>query len=347
MYSTCLFCNGRLGANEIVERLPIGRRIAFDAANGRLWVVCPLCERWNLTPIEDRHEAIEECEKLFRGTYVRVSTGNIGLARLYDSVDLIRIGKPLRPEFAAWRYAGEFLSRRTRSYAIAGATFTVGVAASATAGLILGPLALASGVVSLVAIPGVTTLMVAIPALGGAIARDYLTYDRVVARFVRGHHVVRVRAKHVQSIYLEMIPGGDPTVSVQHDGGRIEYTGTMATHAATVILANSNRHGADRNVVRAAVAEIEDSGNAEGFLETASRRNGWRGHRPASVLNRYRKLGAMNLSATERLALEMAVHEETERRAMDGELVVLQRAWREAEEIARICDSELTSPPSV
>src|SRR5436305_13137976 len=112
MYSTCLFCNGKLGANHVLEHFPIGGRIAFDVANGRLWVVCPLCERWNLTPIEERHAAIEECEKMFRGTYVRVSTGNIGLARLHDSMDLIRIGKPLRPEFAAWRGAGEVLRRR-------------------------------------------------------------------------------------------------------------------------------------------------------------------------------------------------------------------------------------------
>jgi hypothetical protein len=49
----------------------------------------------------------------------------------------------------------------------------------------------------------------------------------------------------------------------------------------------------------------------------------------------------MNLSSVERLALEMSVHEETERRAMDGELATLQAAWRDAEEIARICDVEL------
>jgi hypothetical protein len=343
MYSTCLFCNGKLGSNEIVEHFPVGQRLAFDAAKGRLWVVCGSCERWNLTPIEERHEAIEQCEKLFRGTYVRVSTGNIGLARLHDSLDLIRIGKPLRPEFAAWRYAGELTSRRTRSYAIAGATVTAAGVASAAVGMLLGPMALAAGAVSLVAIPGVTTLMAALPALGVSMASDYLTYERVVARFVRGHHVVRVRAKHLQSIYLNLIPGDDLSVDVQHDRGRVTYSGTMATHATTVILANSNRRGADRHVVREAVDQIEASGTAEGFLETASRRNGWRGHRPVSVLNRYRGLGALNLSATERLALEMSVHEETERRAMHGELAILQTAWRDAEMIARICDIELTS----
>jgi len=38
------------------------------------------------------------------------------------------------------------------------------------------------------------------------------------------------------------------------------------------------------------------------------------------------------------LALEMAAHEETERRALEGELEHLEMAWREAEEIAAIAD---------
>lgn len=42
-----------------------------------------------------------------------------------------------------------------------------------------------------------------------------------------------------------------------------------------------------------------------------------------------------------RLALEMAVHEEDERRALEGELWRLERAWRDAEEIAAISDDLL------
>lgn len=36
MYSTCLFCKNSLGANEVIEHFPVGRRLAFDAAKGRL-----------------------------------------------------------------------------------------------------------------------------------------------------------------------------------------------------------------------------------------------------------------------------------------------------------------------
>lgn len=39
MYTTCLFCHSSLGTNETIESFPVGRRLAFDAAHGRLWVV--------------------------------------------------------------------------------------------------------------------------------------------------------------------------------------------------------------------------------------------------------------------------------------------------------------------
>ena len=41
------------------------------------------------------------------------------------------------------------------------------------------------------------------------------------------------------------------------------------------------------------------------------------------------------------LALEMALHEEEEHRALESELWKLERAWRDAEEIAGIADSLL------
>jgi hypothetical protein len=46
------------------------------------------------------------------------------------------------------------------------------------------------------------------------------------------------------------------------------------------------------------------------------------------------------------LALEIVAHDDTERRAMEGELAELERAWREAEEIAAIADN-MFLPPSV
>jgi hypothetical protein len=51
-----------------------------------------------------------------------------------------------------------------------------------------------------------------------------------------------------------------------------------------------------------------------------------------------------NIPAPLRLALEMATHEEQERRALDGELAELERAWEAAEEIARIADGMFVAP---
>lgn len=49
-----------------------------------------------------------------------------------------------------------------------------------------------------------------------------------------------------------------------------------------------------------------------------------------------------SLSVEQRLAIEMAVHEESERRAMEGELQLLEQAWRDAEEVAKIADNMFT-----
>jgi hypothetical protein len=54
----------------------------------------------------------------------------------------------------------------------------------------------------------------------------------------------------------------------------------------------------------------------------------------------------VKLAPALRLALEMVSHEDAERRALDGELRILEDAWREAEEIAAIADN-LFLPPSI
>ncbi|MEO7083778.1 MAG: hypothetical protein ABI442_20015 [Gemmatimonadaceae bacterium] len=344
MYSTCLFCNGGLGANERIEHFPVGKRLAFDGKKGRLWVVCVACARWNLTPVEERWEAIDECERLFRGTTVRVSTDNVGFARLGDGLELIRIGAPLRPEFAAWRYGRHFGARRRKTYYVAGA----GIAAAALGAITLGPAiapALAMGALGIIVLPGITTVMGAIPVIGVMAARDYIVHDRVVARLVNNNRMIVVRAKHLGDVEIKLNDRNGPaSLIMPHDAGWTEFKGASAIQATGVLIAGANRYGADAGSVQDAVNHIETAGDAGGFLAEASTRNGWRGGKVMSILNQYRQLGAMKLSATERLALEMSVHEEYERRAMEGELSVLETAWRDAETIAAICDDDLSPP---
>jgi hypothetical protein len=158
MFSSCLFCHGALGANDTIEHFPVGKRLAFDGERGRLWAVCPRCARWNLAPIEERWEALEECEKAYRTATKRVSTDNIALARLKDGTDLVRIGQPLLPEYAAWRYGDMVRNRRRRFFneqtgtlflsAVGAGVLGTGVATGATSALlspILTPILFASG----------------------------------------------------------------------------------------------------------------------------------------------------------------------------------------------------------
>src|SRR5574338_977377 len=140
MYSTCIFCHSALEANGSIEHFPVGRRLAFDPERGRLWVICRRCRQWNLSPAEERWEAIEECERAYRDTKLRVSTDQIGLARLASGVELVRIGRPQRPEFAAWRY-GDQLGQRRRS-----ALIKTGVGLGALGALVVGGVAAGVGI---------------------------------------------------------------------------------------------------------------------------------------------------------------------------------------------------------
>jgi hypothetical protein len=338
MYSTCLFCRAQLGSNEIVESLPIGRRVAYDAKRGRLWVICLACARWNLTPLDERWQAIDECERAYRRTTVRASTGNIGLAKLPDGTEIVRIGRPLRPEFAAWRYGLRFDRRRRDLLKLAGAGAAFTALTAAITAPILAPV-LALGAVSVVAAPGVSTIMGTIPIVGTLALRDYLREDRVVTWISGGRgRMLAVRARHLLDVELRVDrQGGVPTLVVPTDGGHARFSGASAMHTTGVLLAGANRYGGSSRAVQHAVRLIENEGDAGRYLATAAQLGGAR-HRVMSRLNEMRGIGALQLSPVECLALEMAVHEEAERRALDGELTALEDAWREAEEIAGIAD---------
>ena len=312
MYATCLFCNAHLGRNESLETFPVGRRIAFDPAQGRLWVVCRACERWNLSPLEERWETIEACERCFRDTRVRVSTEHIGLARLPDRLELVRIGRPLRPEFAAWRYGDQFGRRRTRNLALAGA----GLAAS---GMFFLGGALSGGLIS-----GWLLWKFGKRSVKGS-------PNKVVAHVPVGTQRFKVKRHQLERVAL--LPHEDRfsiTVPIS-DKQRIEVQGADALRAAGLLLPAANRFGGNREQVQAAVRAIEASSHSERFLHDVA----------------YRNAGdaITALPATVRLALEMAAHEESERRALEGELAELERAWRDAEEIAAISDSLLLPAP--
>jgi hypothetical protein len=352
MYSTCIFCNSNLGTNEIIEHFPIGRRLAFDSAKGRLWVVCRKCERWNLSPLEERWEAIEECERVYRDTKLRASTDNIGLARVGEGLELVRIGQPQRPEMAAWRYGDQFGRRRRRYYTYAG------VGAAALAGVyVVGP------ALGLYAIGGAGFLGQA-PQLFTQLYRR--AFGRVKLQMpwldkpyvVESEHLMRVNlirddnplgwalrvpvsAKRFK-LPIGTARAGDPAPPqlVRHGrGGRRTsaiFVGDEAIRVAGKLLPKINASGASRDDVQRAVKLIQDDADPGRFFGTQTRQG-------LAALPSPTEKGRIikQIPKPIRLALEMSAHEEAERRALEGELAMLEAAWKEADEIAGISDNLL------
>jgi hypothetical protein len=347
MYSTCIFCHTELGANEAIEHFPVGRRLAFDAAKGRLWVVCRKCERWNLTPVEERWEAIEECERSFRATKLRTSTDQIGLARLSEGLELVRIGQPLRPEFAAWRYGDQFGRRRRRNIMRMSA-MVVGAAAVPILGPTLGVSLGATGVYSLQLVN-----------FGKAFYHRMKVVERLTAADgsllpVRRHEVnettmLPASGRESWGLRISHQKPRDPGIPwwrYDPDAETTDIRGEHAMQAAARLLPHLNRTGASGRVVSDAVKlATRDSDPTLSFEKAARFATQWRGWNDSafslfeqSDFSHGQGARLAKIPADLRLALEMISHEESERRALEGELHLLEDAWREAEEIAAISD---------
>jgi hypothetical protein len=316
MYTTCMFCNRSLGQNEVVEHFPVGRRLAFDAERGRLWVVCRKCERWNLSPLEERWEAVETCERLFRDTRVRVSTENVGLARHPEGLELVRIGQPMRPEFAAWRYGDQFGRRRKRAL-----VYTVG-GAVVVGGVLIG--GAATGAISAVVL-GQTGNLWNVWMNGRTLVKLRTDDDRVL------------KLKNPDLLGTRLRPADDGVgfaLEVRRGRKKEWFHGSEAERMVARIVPKMNRMGGKQRTVEEAVGEIEHHGHPDDFLAQVVTGDRFRDKKGVP--------GYINKMPTPtKLALEMALHEEQERRALEGELWRLERAWEEAEEIAAISDSLL------
>ena len=350
MYSACLFCHADLGQNEAVEYMRVGRRIAFDALKGRLWVICTQCGRWNLTPFEERWEAVEECERLFRDTRLRVATDNIGLAQPAWGFELVRIGAALRPEVAAWRYGTKLLHRAPT---VAGYAQSLGVNRR-------------------------TVMRI----------RTLPRRHEVLARVKHDRTRITIRYAHLPEAEL-LRPDRDETwrLRVRHDHGLAMLEGIEAMKAARVLLTALNDGTAPEDLVRAAVAKLDDAGQSDSYFARvaalalgsswgrlpvvravragagggAGSDGGEGSEEPVAKRDRpvaerlivrltarsfWSRGGTGSEERTllhvvpdvDRLALEMAANEDAERRALTGELALLEEAWREAEEIAAIAD---------
>lgn len=341
MFSTCIHCTASLGRNEAIEAFPVGKRLAFDQQRGRLWVVCPACARWNLSPLEERWEAIEAMERAFRDTRLRVSTDQVGLARLRAGVDLIRIGNPLRPEMAAWRYGDQFGRRRKQQLLATGAV--VGSAAVIVGGMF------AAGV-------SVGSFLNAwtVPRVWEALIQGRQGKSIGLVQLPDGTRV-ELQRRHARMSALEKTPDGALQLRLESKEGTHLLQGADAFRAAQRLMPVVNRFGGTPEQVQQAVRLLDERGAPDEVWRFIQQAHGWRpGQSRWKPRDRgWQETGKIaehpgtlhQLTPTRRLALEMALHEEQERLALEGELAALEEAWRDAEEIAAIADTLVT--PSI
>ena len=262
---------------------------------------------------------------------MRVSTDNIGLARVADGLELVRIGEPLRPELAAWRYGDQFGRRQRRTVAY------TGLAVVASVGIVfVGP-----------AIGGAAGLSWAgYHVLNAAV--DVYQQRRVRARLtIPGRdHPIAVRSNQIKHLSLassdntwalrvsfeEQDDGSPPVFGRlwvrERSMSSVLLTGDDALRAAARLLPSVNAAGANRREVAKAVDLLSETPDPSRLFAK------YAAETPTGQYLSY-------LSRPVRLALEMASHEDTERRALEGELHLLESAWREAEEIAAIADGLL------
>jgi hypothetical protein len=327
MYSSCTFCYSSLGRNELIEACPVGSRLAYDMAKGRLWIVCRRCGRWNLSPLEERWEAIADAERTFERLTVRAATDNIGLARSADGTDLIRVGSAPRVEISTWRYSDVFTRRWKRSAAMGGLVLGASAVAIAT-GSYLSLFATVPGASLLLQVPGWA----------------HMAYDRrrVAARLRDpSGQVAVVSRKQARAARLVSTGGEAWELCLAHSLGEARLTGTEALHIAAPLLTLINAQGARKGVIEEASRVADEHSETETALGIIAGRN--RVH-PMGGWPTPQHLAAY--SRPDRLALEIIVTRDVETRALDGELEYLERAWREADEIASIAD-DLLVPESI
>ncbi len=174
--------------------------------------------RWNLTPLESRWEAIEECERVFRDTRLRASTGQVGIARIREGTTLVRIGNPLRPEMAAWRYGVRFGHRRRKYFA-----------ATAATALGIGALSIGGPMAGLLSWPAGFNIAQMLFALGGR------------ARLPMGERIYKLKAIHLSMIVVRPNTGAGFVLEIPHryPGGfreRIRKFGLTAPNDCDVRL---------------------------------------------------------------------------------------------------------------
>lgn len=307
----CLFCGYDLPAFSPTH-FPGGGRLAFDPWLGRLWHVCPSCRRWSAAPFEDRWELIELCEREARRSRVLLTTDQLSLLQL-GPTSLIRVGRPPRVEFAAWRYS-DLLHATVRYTGLIGRILrlperTVGgfIGADYHGGVVtIPPSWYGSPFVEHGGL--LTQLFATVPFAPSCPSCDQvLVLDP--ARFADVRFTVH--AGEVEAVAMCALCDSEEAMPV------VSARPTLRTGLAII-----TRHRQKAEAVTRAARSIDRAGGARALVERVARRR--------------QPLGA--LPPTAHLALWIALDELAEAESLESE-------WRRAEELASIMDGELTCVP--
>ncbi len=339
--------------------------------------------------MEERWDATDECERRFRGTTLRYSSGNIGLAWLGDDLELIRVGPALRPEVAAWRYR-RLLTRPRPLHRRVGEEALRAVTRAAVALRVAGRRT--SGIAFDVADSRAVASRLIASMRGNRVLDLVHLTDRIGRVGGSDAAIALVRYRHLLGAALSRPAAGRPwALHLPHDHGVLTIGGDDGVRLAARLLSivNGSEHGGglSRELLETAVRKVEESAHPDSYfnriLALALRTNGGRdqespvatdGAHPTvttmgadspiesgSTATRlalaltgrtfwgHGGIGSepsaslLGIPLVDRVALEMAAHEESERRALEGELAELARAWREAAEIAAIADALIPS----
>ena len=347
MYTACLRCDRSLGANTEIPHLRVGRRIAFDTKRGRLWVICTHCDQWNLTPIEERWEALEECERLATQAEARGSGTHVALAQTESGLELLRVGGMDKADIANWRYARRIGARNSGHLWWLMPLMTLAISAGLSMWRAFHRLEVSLWIAGVLAIT-LFSLWRKPPSLW--------------TRFDDGTGRTRLLWFWQRPLaYIERTSGDSrPTLVLPRLRGDLRLTGDAAVTALASLLPRINGAdcvGVDLGAAIDTVTSAEKGARKQPLkLGRGARRRMrekhqtipmWREQRPWELVAlRMPTAWFLNALPESRLALEMAVTEEVERRQLAERSEVLAEEWQEEEEIGAISD-DLILPDGV
>lgn len=314
MYTSCAFCSAALGGDGGDSGLGVGKRFAYDAWKSRAWVICQRCGRWNLTPYDTRLDSIDALERMAARGRVAATSDQVTLVRA-GPCDVVRIGKPRRPEMATWRYGERMKARRREHLRI-----YIPVAAVAVTAVVAFDLVAGGSMAALMGnlpgmIDGTSTWIV---------GNQKVRIEQPVCE--RCGTVMLLRSKHLAHARITSTTRDDVALLLscprcKTEGAMLHGIDAERALRSGMTYLNLKRKKSVKKKAEAAAQYLERHGGPETYL--------------ANTVRLERRLG--QLGGEEALALEMAVDEK-------AEVLELERQWHEAEELADIADRLLDTP---